>query len=80
MEDRKPFDPVAELARLSKLVPLKEFYNIDIRPNSSEIRLQGTFSYTTTKAAKNLGIKLEFDNDDGMLRGGDGLIYITLTE
>lgn len=80
MEDRKPFDPVAELARLSKLVPLKEFYNIYIRPNAPEIRLQGTFSYTTTKAAKNLGIKLEFDNDDGMLRGGDGLIYIVLTE
>jgi hypothetical protein len=80
MSDTKTFDPVAELARLSKLVPLKEFYNIDIRPNSPEIRLQGTFSYTTTKAAKNLGIKLEFDNDDGMLRGGDGLIYITLTE
>jgi hypothetical protein len=80
MSDTKTFDPVAELARLSKLVPLKEFYNIDIRPNSPEIRLQGTFSYTTTKAAKNLGIKLEFDNDDGMLRGGDGLIYIVLTE
>ena len=80
MSDTKTFDLVKELAMLSKTVNFSDFYNIDIRPNKPEIRMQGTFSYSTTKVAKNLGIKLEFDNDDGMLRGGDGLIYIVLTE
>jgi len=80
MEDTKPFDAIRELASLSKLISLNEFYNIDIRPNKPEIRLQGTFSYATAKAAKSLGIKLVFDDETTMLRGNDGIIYITLTE
>ena len=80
MEDTKPFDAIRELAMLSKLISLNDFYNIDIRPNKPEIRLQGTFSYATAKAAKNLGIKLVFDDETTMLRGNDGIIYITLTE
>jgi hypothetical protein len=80
MEDTKTFDAIRELAMLSKLISLNEFYNIDIRPNKPEIRLQGTFSYTTVKAARSLGIKLVFDDETTMLRGNDGIIYITLTE
>jgi hypothetical protein len=80
MSDTKTFDVVKELAMLSKIVNFNDFYNIDIRPNKPEIRLQGTFSYATAKAAKSLGIKLEFDNETTMLRGNDGIIYITLTE
>jgi len=80
MEDTKTFDAIRELAMLSKLISLNEFYNIDIRPNKPEIRLQGTFSYATAKAARSLGIKLVFDDETTMLRGNDGIIYITLTE
>ncbi len=79
MEDKKPFDPVAELAQLSKLIPLKEFYSINIW-NFGEIRLQGKFNFKTRDAAKNLGIQLEFNNEDGMIRGNDGFIYLVLTE
>jgi hypothetical protein len=80
MNDTKTFDAVKELAMLSKIVNFSDFYDIAIRPNRPEIRLQGTFNYDTAKAAKSLGIKLEFDNETTMLRGNDGLIYITLTE
>lgn len=80
MSNTTTFDAVRELASLSKLISLNEFYNIDIKPNKPEIRLQGTFNYTTAKAARTLGIKLEFDNETTMLRGNDGTIYITLTE
>jgi hypothetical protein len=80
MSDTKTFDIVKELAMLSKTVNFSDFYNIDIRPNKPEIRLQGTFSYATAKVARNLGIQLEFDNETVMLRGNDGIIYITLTE
>ena len=80
MSDTKTFDAIKELAMLSKLISLNDFYNIGINPNTPEIRLQGTFSYATTKAAKDLGINLEFDNSTTMLRGNDGFIYITLTE
>ena len=80
MSDTKTFDAIKELASLSKFVNFTDFYNIDIKPNKPEIRLQGTFSYATTKAAKDLGINLEFDNSTTMLRGNDGFIYITLTE
>ena len=79
MSDKKPFDPVAELAKLSKLVPLKEFYSINIW-NFGEIRLQGKFNTYTREAAKNLDILLEFDNGDGMIRGNNGFIYLVLTE
>jgi hypothetical protein len=80
MSDTKNFDAIKELAMLSKVVCLNDFYNIDIKPNKPEIRLQGTFNYATAKAAKNLGIQLEFDNETTMLRGNDGIIYVTLTE
>ncbi len=80
MNDKTIFDAIKELAMLSKVISLNDFYNIDIRHNKPEIRLQGTFSYATAKAAKNLGIKLEFDNETTMLRGNGGIIYITLTE
>jgi hypothetical protein len=79
MEDKKPFDPVAELATLSKLIKLKEFYSINIW-NFGEIRLQGKFNSSTRDAAKSLGIQLEFNNEDGMIRGNDGFIYLVLTE
>lgn len=80
MSDTKTFDAIRELAMLSKVISLNEFYNIEIRPNQPGIRLQGVFSSITTKAAKDLGIQLEFDNETTMLRGNDGIIYITLTE
>lgn len=79
MNDTKTFDVVKELAMLSKTVNFNDFYNIDIRPSRPEIRLQGTIGYNTSKAAKDLGISLEFDNECVMLRGNDGIIHITLT-
>ena len=80
MDDTKTFDAIRELAMVSKLISLNDFYNIDIRPTRPEIRLQGTFNYDTAKAAKDLGIQLEFDNETTMLRGNDGIIHITLTQ
>ena len=80
MEDTKLFDAIRELAMLSKLISLNDFYNIDINPKYPRIKLQGTFNSDTAKAAKNLGIHLEYHNEDGMLRGNDGFIHITLTE
>ena len=80
MEDKKPFDAIKELAMLSKIVSLNEFYNISINPNRPEIALQGIFSSVTTKAAKDLGVMLSFDNEDGMIRGTDGIFRIVLTE
>jgi len=80
MSDTKTFDVVKELAMLSKTINFNDFYNIDIRPTSPTIRLQGTFTYATAKAAKDLGILLEFDNDNVMLRGNDGMVHITLTQ
>ena len=79
MNNTTTFDAVKELAMLSKTVNFSDFYNIDIRPNRPEIRLQGTIGYNTSKAAKDLGISLEFDNECVMLRGNDGIIHITLT-
>lgn len=79
MSDTKTFDVVKELAMLSKTINFNDFYNIDIRPTSPAIRLQGTIGYNTSKAAKDLGISLEFDNECVMLRGNDGIIHITLT-
>lgn len=80
MSNTTTFDVVKELAMLSKTINFNDFYNIDIRPTSPAIRLQGTFTYETAKAAKNLGIKLEFDNESVMLRGNDGIVHITLTQ
>jgi len=79
MSDTKTFDPVAELARVASIVPIKEFYSINIW-NFGEIRMQGKFNAETRKAAKDLNIKLEFDNDADMLRGNNGNIYLILTE
>jgi len=80
MEDTRPFDAIRELASLSKITSLNIFYNISISPSRPEIALQGIFNSDTVKVAKNLGIHLEFDNNDGMIRGTDGIFRITLTE
>ena len=79
MEDKKHFDPVVELMSLDQIIPLKEFYSINIW-NFGEIRMQGKFNSTTRKAAKDLDIKLEYDNDTDMLRGTNGNVYLILTE
>lgn len=79
MEDTKTFDAVRELANLSKLVNLRAFYNVSISPSRGDISLQGEFNSETIKAAKALGIILEFDNNYGMLRGVEGTLRITLT-
>jgi hypothetical protein len=80
MSDIKTFDAIRELAMLSKTISLNEFYNISINPNRPEIALQGTFSSVTAKAAQDLGVMLNFDNEDGMIRGTDGIFRIVLTE
>jgi hypothetical protein len=80
MNNTTTFDAVKELAMLSKIVNFNDFYNIDIQTlTRPEIRLQGTIGYNTSKAAKDLDISLEFDNECVMLRGNDGIIHITLT-
>ena len=79
MSDTTTFNPVTALSILSEIVPLSEFYSINIW-NFGEIRMQGYFNSTTRKAAKDLGIKLYYDNDMDMLRGNNNNIYLILTE
>ena len=52
MSDTKTFDVVKELAMLSKTINFNDFYNIDIRPNRPEIRLQGKLAIIPQKQLK----------------------------
>jgi hypothetical protein len=81
MEDKKPFDLLVELAKLDQLIPLNEFFSINIWPRGEnpEIRIQGYLNSETKAAAKTLGIELVYDNEDGFLRGSNGIVKLVLS-
>ncbi len=69
------------LQDLSDLTDLDNFYAIGLSPNSNQISLQGRFTDTTARFAKAINIKLEYQEDNGMLKGEseDGELRIVLT-
>jgi len=68
-----------ELNRISGLIDLDNFYVVGL--SSYQISLQGKFNDTNTAAAKKLNVKLEYQEDNGMLKGEseDGTVRIVLT-
>ena len=74
-------DFIASLATLSKLIELDNFYSIGISTGGNQISLQGRFTDTTARFAREIGIALEYQNDNCMLKGEstDGTLRIVLT-
>jgi len=72
---------VSRLEEIAELIDLNNFYNIGLSPAFGQISLQGSFSDTNTRAARELGVKLEYHEDQGMLKGetNDGKLRIVLT-
>jgi hypothetical protein len=70
---------LSKLNEISELIDLDNFYAIGLSPY--QISLQGKFNDTNTTAAKKLNIKLEYQEDNGMLKGEseDGTVRIVLT-
>ena len=64
---------------VDKLIDLDNFYVIGL--SLYQISLQGKFNDTNTAAAKKLNVKLEYQEDNGMLKGEseDGTVRIVLT-
>lgn len=79
MENTTTKNAIEELNRISSIIDLKEFYCVTLW-NLSELRLQGKFSSANMKAAKTLGITLEYDEEWSSLRGNDGFTTIVLTD
>jgi hypothetical protein len=77
----KKINLVGRFATLSKTVDFEEFYSINVWVQKDEITLQGKINDYTTSAAKKLGISLEYNNDNGMLKGEteDRSVRIVLT-
>lgn len=78
MEDKKPFEPAVELMSLDQIIPLNEFFSINIWARG-EISMQGYLNSETRAAAKTLGIELVYDNGDGFLRGSNGKVKLVLS-
>ena len=72
---------VSRLETISEVIDLNNFYSIGLSPVSGQISLQGKFSDTTAIFAKNIGIGLEYQDDNFMLKGEseDGKLRIVLT-
>ena len=72
---------IERLQILSELIDLDNFYAIGISPNSNQISLQGRFTDTTARFAKAIDVKLEYQEDNGMLKGEseDGKLRMVLT-
>jgi hypothetical protein len=72
---------ISRLKEIAALIDLDSFYAIGLSPNSNQISLQGRFTDTTARFAKEIGIKLEYKEDNGMLKGEseDGKLRIVLT-
>jgi hypothetical protein len=72
---------IVRLDAIAELIDLDSFYAIGLSPNSNQINLQGRFNDTTARFAKAVGIELEYQNDNGMLKGEseDGTLRIVLT-
>jgi hypothetical protein len=72
---------IGRLETIAELIDLDSFYAIGLSPNSNQINLQGRFNDTTARFAKAVDIELEYQNDNGMLKGEseDGKLRIVLT-
>ena len=72
---------IERLQIISELIKLDNFYAIGLSPNSDQISLQGGFTGATARFAKEVGIELEYQNDNDMLKGEseDGKLRIVLT-
>jgi hypothetical protein len=70
---------LSKLNEISELIDLDNFYVIGL--SLYQISLQGKFNDTNTAAAKKLNVKLEYQEDNGMLKGEseDGTVRIVLT-
>ena len=72
---------IVRLDAIAESIDLDNFYSIGLSPNSNQISLQGRFTDTTARFAKEIGIKLEYQEDNSMLKGEseDGKLRIVLT-
>jgi hypothetical protein len=72
---------ISRLKEIAALIDLDSFYAIGLSPNSNQINLQGKFNDTTARFARDVGVKLEYQEDNGMLKGEseDGKLRIVLT-
>jgi hypothetical protein len=72
---------IVRLDTIATSIDLDNFYAIGLSPNSNQISLQGRFTDTTARFAREIGIKLEYQEDNGMLKGEseDGKLRIVLT-
>ena len=72
---------ISRLEEIAELIDLDSFYAIGLSPNSNQISLQGRFTDTTARFAKAVDVTLEYQNDNGMLKGEseDGKLRIVLT-
>jgi hypothetical protein len=72
---------IVRLEAIAESIDLDSFYAIGLSPNSNQINLQGRFTDTTARFAREIGIKLEYQDDNGMLKGEseDGKLRIVLT-
>lgn len=70
---------LSKLNEISELINLDNFYVIQL--THYQLSLQGKFNDTNTATAKILNVKLEYQEDNGMLKGEseDGTIRIVLT-
>jgi len=70
---------LSKLNEISELIDLDNFYAIGLSPY--QVSLQGKFNDTNTRLARELGIKLEYRENQGMLKGEskDGTVRIVLT-
>ncbi|MFY8248179.1 MAG: hypothetical protein ACOVJ5_00580 [Gloeomargaritales cyanobacterium] len=72
---------IVRLDAIAESIDLDNFYSIWLSPNSNQISLQGRFTDTTARFAKEISIKLEYQEENGMLKGEseDGKLRIVLT-
>jgi len=72
---------IVRLDTIAESIDLDNFYAIGLSPNSNQISLQGRFNSTTARFAREIGIKLKYKEENGMLKGEseDGKLRIVLT-
>jgi hypothetical protein len=73
---------IVRLEAIAESIDLDNFYSIGLSPNNNnQISLQGRFTDTTARFAREIGIKLEYQEDNGMLKGEseDSKLRIVLT-
>jgi len=72
---------ISRLETIAELIDLDSFYAIGLSPNSNQINLQGSFNDTTARFARDVFVKLEYQEEQCMLKGesSDGKLRIVLT-